>query len=143
MSDSISPNAPVFPISIVRNLTGLTDRQIRYYEQVGLLSPARSPGGRRLFSRADVETLLRVKADMERGLRTAEIRAKWSRHRESREVVAPSAARKDLPRYAGGEPPSAAEPDVETRKAYMASRGSGGGGVPPRRLPGVGPRKPK
>lgn len=142
MSDSIPPDMPVYPISVVRNLTGLTDRQIRYYEHVGLFSPARSPGGRRLFSRSDVETLLRIKADIQLGLRTEEIRAKMERHRGSGGVVPPSAARQRLPSYAGGEPPSQAEPDVETRKAYMASRGSSAR-ARLRRPPGVPPGKQK
>lgn|GEM_PF-1922147 len=140
MTDRISPDTPVYPIAVVRSLTALTDRQIRYYEQVGLLSPERSPGGRRLFSASDVETLLKIKADMRRGLRTAEIRAKLAGRGQSREVVVPSTARQHLPHYAGGESTSAAEPDVETRKAYMATRGARAGGglhlpAPDRRRP--------
>jgi MerR family transcriptional regulator, repressor of the yfmOP operon len=42
--------------------TGLTPRAIRYYEEVGLLTAAsRTAGGFRLFTEADVATLLRIK----------------------------------------------------------------------------------
>lgn len=54
-------NAPVYPIGVVRKLTGLTERQIRYYDRKGLVVPHRTEGKRRLYSRADVEKLLAIK----------------------------------------------------------------------------------
>ncbi len=42
--------------------TGLTPRAIRYYEEMGLLSPlGRTAGGFRLFTEAEIERLLRIK----------------------------------------------------------------------------------
>jgi MerR family transcriptional regulator, repressor of the yfmOP operon len=42
--------------------TGLTPRAIRYYEELGLLTAAsRTAGGFRLFTEAEVATLLRIK----------------------------------------------------------------------------------
>lgn len=42
--------------------TGLTPRAIRYYEEMGLLSPlGRTAGGFRLFSEAEIARLLRIK----------------------------------------------------------------------------------
>lgn len=41
---------PLFSISIVTSLTELTPRQIRYYEEKGLIAPTRSKGKQRLFS---------------------------------------------------------------------------------------------
>lgn len=35
---------PLFSISIVTSLTELTPRQIRYYEEKGLIAPTRSKG---------------------------------------------------------------------------------------------------
>jgi MerR family glutamine synthetase transcriptional repressor len=52
----------------VRQRTGLTDRQIRYYDRHGLVTPARSPGGHRLFTEADVLRLLAVKELIAQGL---------------------------------------------------------------------------
>jgi MerR family Zn(II)-responsive transcriptional regulator of zntA len=37
--------------------TGNTLRTVRFYEEAGILRPARAPGGRRLFTAADLERL--------------------------------------------------------------------------------------
>ncbi|HSW09709.1 MAG TPA: MerR family transcriptional regulator [Bacillota bacterium] len=58
---------PIYPIGVVQQLTGLSGRQIRYYEQKGLLKAARSGGGRRLFTPGDVRTLLEIKAALAGG----------------------------------------------------------------------------
>ncbi|MDP2872959.1 MAG: MerR family transcriptional regulator [Bacillota bacterium] len=116
-------STPVYPIAVVRKLTGLSDRQIRYYEQVGLLKPARTAGRRRLFSPLDVEALLRIKADMERGLRTPEIRAALV-VQEERDTAVPTSGRQRLPHFDSGRSGLEREPDVETRRAFMAQRPS-------------------
>lgn len=64
----------VYPIGVVRSLTGLSERQIRYYERYGLVRPARTPGGKRLYSTRDVARLREIKAQMEAGSRLADIR---------------------------------------------------------------------
>jgi len=64
----------LYPIGVAEQLTGLTARQIRYYEANGLVSPQRTPGRQRLYSAADVERLKEVKALMARGLNLAEAR---------------------------------------------------------------------
>jgi MerR family transcriptional regulator, repressor of the yfmOP operon len=62
-------------IEAVARRTGLTKRTIRYYEEIGLLSPCgRSEGGFRLFTEADVARLERIQALKESaGLALAEI----------------------------------------------------------------------
>jgi DNA-binding transcriptional MerR regulator len=53
--------ATTLRIEAVAQRTGLTKRTIRYYEEIGLLSPSgRSEGGFRLFSEADVARLERI-----------------------------------------------------------------------------------
>ena len=53
--------ATALRIEAVAQRTGLTKRTIRYYEEIGLLSPSgRSEGGFRLFSEADVARLRRI-----------------------------------------------------------------------------------
>jgi MerR family transcriptional regulator, repressor of the yfmOP operon len=49
-------------IGEVAELTGTTPRTIRYYEELGLLSPApgREPGAHRVYDEADVERLREV-----------------------------------------------------------------------------------
>ncbi len=58
---------PLFPIGTVQKLTGLTARQIRYYEQNQLVSPARSEGKQRLFSFLDVERLMLIRQWLDEG----------------------------------------------------------------------------
>jgi MerR family glutamine synthetase transcriptional repressor len=64
----------LFPIGIVMKLTELTARQIRYYEQNGLIQPARTEGKQRLFSFNDVDQLLEIKSLIEKGLNIAGIK---------------------------------------------------------------------
>ncbi|MCM3761352.1 MerR family transcriptional regulator [Alkalihalobacillus oceani] len=68
MNDKVRRNMPLFPIGIVMQLTELTARQIRYYEQHGLVAPARTKGNQRLFSFYDVDRLLEIKALIEQGV---------------------------------------------------------------------------
>lgn len=65
---------PVFAMGVVEQLTGLTGRRIRYYEQMGLLSPARSQGNHRLYSEHDVERLREIKMLMDRRLTVDTVR---------------------------------------------------------------------
>ena len=48
----------VLPIGTVMKLTGLSARQIRYYEEQGLLFPERNEGNRRMYSLNDIEIVL-------------------------------------------------------------------------------------
>lgn len=68
MNDQVRRNMPLFPIGIVMQLTELSARQIRYYEQNDLISPARTKGNQRLFSFYDVDRLLEIKALIEQGV---------------------------------------------------------------------------
>lgn len=74
MSDNIRRNMPLFPIGIVMNLTDLSARQIRYYEEHELIRPARTDGNRRLFSFNDVDRLLEIKDLIDQGVNMAGIK---------------------------------------------------------------------
>jgi MerR family glutamine synthetase transcriptional repressor len=74
MRDEIRRNMPLFPIGIVTKLTELTPRQIRYYEQYGLIQPARTKGNQRLFSFNDIDLLLRIKDLLEKGINLAGVK---------------------------------------------------------------------
>jgi MerR family transcriptional regulator, glutamine synthetase repressor len=76
----------LFPISIVMQLTDLTARQIRYYEEHQLISPARTEGNRRLFSLNDIDKLLEVKDLLDQGINMAGIKKIFavSSHNESK-----------------------------------------------------------
>lgn len=64
----------VITIGIVSELTGLSERQIRYYEERKLIFPERSKGGTRKYSFDDVERLVDIANKMEDGMQTFEIR---------------------------------------------------------------------
>lgn len=74
MGDDFRRNLPLFPMGTVTQLTELTPRQIRYYEQQGLIHPARTQGRQRLFSFNDVDLLLRIKSLMEKGVNIAGVK---------------------------------------------------------------------
>lgn len=63
----------VFAISVAADMTSLQIQNIRVYERRGLLEPARSEGGTRLYSRADIETLHRIRDLLADGLNIAGI----------------------------------------------------------------------
>ncbi|RAG80421.1 MerR family transcriptional regulator [Streptacidiphilus pinicola] len=54
--------------------TGTSERLLRYYERVGLLSSARLPNGYRAYEPAAEQTVLRIRALLAAGLPTAVIR---------------------------------------------------------------------
>lgn len=74
MTQNDRRSAPLFPISIVMDLTQLSARQIRYYEEHKLISPTRTKGNRRLFSFNDVDKLLEIKDLLDQGLNMAGIK---------------------------------------------------------------------
>ncbi|HYK71997.1 MAG TPA: MerR family transcriptional regulator [Pseudoneobacillus sp.] len=69
----------VITIGIVRELTGLSERQIRYYEERKLLFPERTAGGSRKYSFSDVELLMEIANQIEDGVQTHEIRKEMVR----------------------------------------------------------------
>lgn len=76
----------VMTIGIVSELTGLSNRQIRYYETRGLIAPSRSEGGTRKYSFTDVEKLVDIANKMEDGLQTFEIKKLDKQKRSEKEV---------------------------------------------------------
>ena len=74
----------VFPIGTVMKLTDLTARQIRYYEDQGLIQPERTAGNRRMYSLNDMDRLLEIKDFLDDGYNIAAIKHEY----EEREVRA-------------------------------------------------------
>lgn len=58
---------PVYSIGVVQRLTGLSGRQIRYYEEQGLISPHRTKGNQRMYTPSEVDLLKRIKRLLEQG----------------------------------------------------------------------------
>ncbi len=63
----------VITIGVVSELTGLSERQIRYYEERKLIFPIRSNGKTRKYSFNDVERLVDIANKIEDGIGTFEI----------------------------------------------------------------------
>lgn len=72
----------VITIGIVRELTGLSERQIRYYEERKLIFPERSSGGSRKYSFSDIELLMEIANKIEDGVQTHEIRQELKRNQK-------------------------------------------------------------
>lgn len=68
-------------------LTELSARQIRYYEEHQLVSPARSEGNRRMFSLNDIDRLLEIKELLEQGVNLAGIKKVFSIKQETKKEV--------------------------------------------------------
>jgi DNA-binding transcriptional MerR regulator len=59
--ETAAESQPLLRIQEVADQVGLTTRSIRYYEEIGLLNPARSTGAYRLYDADDVERLQFIK----------------------------------------------------------------------------------
>ncbi|TDL30871.1 MerR family transcriptional regulator [Jeotgalibacillus sp. S-D1] len=64
----------VITIGIVHEMTGLSERKIRYYEERGLVFPDRTPRGTRKYSFSDIELLMEIANKREEGVQTYEIK---------------------------------------------------------------------
>ena len=65
----------VFAISVAAELTSMQIQNLRVYERRGLVDPARTSGGTRLYSEADIERLHRIRDLLGEGLTLAGIAA--------------------------------------------------------------------
>jgi MerR family transcriptional regulator, heat shock protein HspR len=63
----------VFAISVAAERADLPIQNLRVYERRGLLEPARTPGGTRLYSEADIVVLRRIAHLLTEGLNLAGI----------------------------------------------------------------------
>jgi len=65
----------VFAISVAAEMTSMQIQNLRVYERRGLVEPARTSGGTRLYSEADIERLHRIRDLLGAGLNLAGIAA--------------------------------------------------------------------
>jgi MerR family transcriptional regulator/heat shock protein HspR len=68
---SPSRDHPVFGIAVAAELSGTGPQNLRAYERAGLVEPARTEGGTRRYSQADVDRLRRISELMQTGLNLA------------------------------------------------------------------------
>ena len=64
----------VYMISVAAELAGMHPQTLRIYERRGLVAPARTEGGNRRYSDADIETLRRISELAEQGMNLEGIR---------------------------------------------------------------------
>ena len=70
-ADGPEPGRGLIGISVVADLVGTGVQNLRVYERRGLLEPARSAGGTRLYSHDDVDRLRRIAELLGAGLNLA------------------------------------------------------------------------
>ena len=75
----------VYPIRTVAKLTGVSEGALRAWEaRYGIIAPARTIGGHRLFSRHDIDRILEIKRLLhEEGLSMAGIQTMLAGRREA------------------------------------------------------------
>lgn len=66
-----SPDHAVYVISVAAELAGVHPQTLRIYERKGLVDPARTTGGSRRYSDADIEQLRRIQELTNDGLNLA------------------------------------------------------------------------
>lgn len=84
MNKDVRRAMPVLPISTVMQLTNLTARQIRYYEEHELIEPVRTEGNRRMFSLNNIDELLEIQELLEQGINIAGIKKVFALKKEAR-----------------------------------------------------------
>ncbi|MCH6197583.1 helix-turn-helix transcriptional regulator [Corynebacterium mastitidis] len=79
----------VFVISVAAELSGMHAQTLRTYDRLGLVTPARTSGGGRRYSRADVAMLRRIqRLSQEDGVNLAGIKAIIELTRENEDLKA-------------------------------------------------------
>ncbi|RJO63213.1 MAG: MerR family transcriptional regulator [Myxococcales bacterium] len=53
----LNPDKGIFSIGVVAEMLGLSPRQLRLYEEKGIIKPARTVGNHRLYSQRNIELL--------------------------------------------------------------------------------------
>lgn len=74
MSESNAQMRAVYIISVAAELAGVHPQTLRIYERKGLLEPARTTGGSRRYSQADIDHLRRIQELTDEGLNLAGVK---------------------------------------------------------------------
>ncbi|MFW5998856.1 MAG: MerR family transcriptional regulator [Halanaerobiaceae bacterium] len=90
------------PMRVVKEKTGLSSRQIRYYDEVNLIFPDRSPGNQRLFSESDISKLKKIKKLLDEGYNINSIKKKLNPPKPvKKENEKEKSLQKDFNKYTG------------------------------------------
>jgi len=74
MSEPNAQMRAVYIISVAAELAGVHPQTLRIYERKGLLEPARTTGGSRRYSQADIDHLRRIQELTDEGLNLAGVK---------------------------------------------------------------------
>ncbi|USS93560.1 MerR family transcriptional regulator [Fructilactobacillus ixorae] len=72
----------VLPMGTVMKLTSLTARQIRYYDDSGLVNSLRTESNRRLYSLNDIDRILEVKDYLDEGMNLEQVKRVYEKQRQ-------------------------------------------------------------
>lgn len=85
---SLADSSELFPIREVSRLTGVNPVTLRAWERrYGLIQPARTESGHRLYSRTDIETVNRILDWIERGVAVSKVGKILARDDQQADVV--------------------------------------------------------
>jgi MerR family transcriptional regulator, heat shock protein HspR len=84
----ISRDRAVYVISVAAELAGVHPQTLRIYERKGLLDPARTGGGSRRYSEADIARLQRIQELTTEGLNLAGVKRVLELEEEARRLQA-------------------------------------------------------
>ncbi|WP_429970545.1 MerR family transcriptional regulator [Fructilactobacillus sp. Tb1] len=71
----------VLPMGTVMKLTSLTARQIRYYDDCGLVTSKRTESNRRLYSLNNIDRILEVKDYLDEGMNIEQVKRVYEKQR--------------------------------------------------------------
>ncbi len=89
------PHQAVYVISVAAKMVGLHDQTLRIYERRGLVQPARTQGGNRVYSNADIERLIRIRDLADQGMNLEGIRRVMELEAENEQLRAELASVRD------------------------------------------------
>ena len=93
----------VYVISVAAELAGMHPQTLRIYERRGLVNPARTQGGNRRYSDADIDRLRRIADLAEQGMNLEGIRRVMELERENARLRAELAEARDAAEHAMAE----------------------------------------
>ena len=97
------PHQAVYVISVAAELAGMHPQTLRIYERRGLVDPARTTGGNRRYSEADIALLLRIARLTEEGLNLAGVKRVLALEAEVADLEAELATTRSEGDQAGAE----------------------------------------
>lgn len=91
-SERVSPDDPLYVISVAAELVGVHPQTLRGYERAGLVTPSRTAGGTRRYSANDITRLRRIQTLTDQGVPHAGVARILELERRLDELSGPSTA---------------------------------------------------